>query len=236
MPQLETRLNFEAKLATDLSELMAKARAEAQAGQSVDWEGFRVGVSDTLDAHLAAVFVLVFLLMADEDLTNRTGLADAIGRTFTARLSQDLGRALTDNARSELAAGADPARVFGDGRTRVLVATETTRTISAAELEARRANAGQPSRRGEGGPDGTLGRTRREDVPPAERRPIIAGDGLVAVWRTDVERIGANGKPIPCPICRPLDRQRQEAWADQFPFGPPAHPNCRCYLEYEPEA
>ena len=33
-----------------------------------------------------------------------------------------------------------------------------------------------------------------------------------------------------CPICGPLNGKYEPQWADRFPDGPPAHPNCRCFL------
>ncbi len=33
-----------------------------------------------------------------------------------------------------------------------------------------------------------------------------------------------------CPICGPLHGTTRETWGGEFPDGPPAHPNCRCYL------
>lgn len=35
-----------------------------------------------------------------------------------------------------------------------------------------------------------------------------------------------------CPICSPLNKRKRDAWARKFPMGPPAHPNCRCYIVY----
>ena len=35
-----------------------------------------------------------------------------------------------------------------------------------------------------------------------------------------------------CPICRPLHERKREVWEAQFPDGPPAHPNCRCTIQY----
>lgn len=35
-----------------------------------------------------------------------------------------------------------------------------------------------------------------------------------------------------CPTCRPLHRTRREDWERLFPQGPPAHPMCRCIVEY----
>lgn len=46
------------------------------------------------------------------------------------------------------------------------------------------------------------------------------------VWRT--ERDGRV-----CPVCRPLDGQPEPVWRNTAPAGPPAHPNCRCWLDYQ---
>ena len=35
-----------------------------------------------------------------------------------------------------------------------------------------------------------------------------------------------------CWLCNPLDGKDQDTWRIAFPEGPPAHPNCRCSLEY----
>lgn len=52
---------------------------------------------------------------------------------------------------------------------------------------------------------------------------------LVPWWYTE-----ADGRV--CEICAPLHNQREEAWQSMFPAGPPAHPRCRCWLEYKIEA
>ena len=36
-----------------------------------------------------------------------------------------------------------------------------------------------------------------------------------------------------CPLCWPLDGQSEIYWRDNYPDGPPAHPNCRCWLTLE---
>jgi hypothetical protein len=60
-------------------------------------------------------------------------------------------------------------------------------------------------------------------------RTIEKETGLVleAIWRIDDS--GA------CEVCYPLDGQSIEVWGDQFPSGPGAHPNCRCYLVWQPK-
>ena len=54
-----------------------------------------------------------------------------------------------------------------------------------------------------------------------------SGLNFVRVWQTsDDEKV--------CEICGPLDGKTEAVWADQFPSGPPAHVNCRCWttLQY----
>lgn len=38
-----------------------------------------------------------------------------------------------------------------------------------------------------------------------------------------------------CPICQPLDGRQRSAWTRLFPDGPPAHPFCRCWIQYARE-
>lgn len=46
---------------------------------------------------------------------------------------------------------------------------------------------------------------------------------LVPYWMTE---------PGACPICRPLHNKPPRYWRPLFPFGPGAHPHCRCYLDW----
>lgn len=61
----------------------------------------------------------------------------------------------------------------------------------------------------------------------ADEHEAETGVKLTATWNT--ERDGHV-----CEICAPLDGADDEDWRDDFPDGPPAHPSCRCWLEFEP--
>lgn len=51
------------------------------------------------------------------------------------------------------------------------------------------------------------------------------GVDVDAVWITQRdERV--------CPVCGPLHSQPSSQWVEDFAYGPPAHPRCRCYLMY----
>lgn len=43
---------------------------------------------------------------------------------------------------------------------------------------------------------------------------------VVEVW--EIEDADA------CPVCQELDGETDELWGEEYPGGPPAHPNCRC--------
>lgn len=45
------------------------------------------------------------------------------------------------------------------------------------------------------------------------------------IWWTE-----ADGRV--CRTCGPLHRTTRPTWSIEFPDGPPAHPNCRCWIEY----
>lgn len=52
------------------------------------------------------------------------------------------------------------------------------------------------------------------------------GVDMIAVWRT-------NADEIVCPICGPLEGKRREEWPFMVSDGPPAHVNCRCWVNHE---
>lgn len=57
----------------------------------------------------------------------------------------------------------------------------------------------------------------------------LTGETLVGIWYTE------NDARV-CEVCGPLHGTGPEVYSDVNEDGPPAHPNCRCWLEYEPEA
>lgn len=85
-----------------------------------------------------------------------------------------------------------------------------------------------------------FGLKRIERIGVTETTRTISAGELAA--RDELQRIAENGiigrwiterDAKVCPICRPLDGKAESIWAQQFPDGPPAHPNCRCTILYE---
>ena len=55
---------------------------------------------------------------------------------------------------------------------------------------------------------------------------VIANIQIVPTWHTE------RDKKV-CQICAPLNGTGAEVYGRVSPSGPPAHPNCRCWLDYE---
>lgn len=80
-----------------------------------------------------------------------------------------------------------------------------------------------------------IGVTETTAAHSAAERGVIdlhnrfTGRILLAHWVTERdERV--------CPICRPLDGQPEYLWRERFPWGPPAHARCRCYMDWREAA
>lgn len=58
-----------------------------------------------------------------------------------------------------------------------------------------------------------------------DRWERVTGAVSTATWQTELD--GAV-----CPICRPL-QGTEELWREKVPAGPPAHPRCRCWLQWQ---
>lgn len=56
----------------------------------------------------------------------------------------------------------------------------------------------------------------------------------LAFWYTSTNKKGQPDDRV-CRICRPLHLTERENWQQYFPEGPPAHPMCRCWIDYQPQ-
>ncbi len=89
-------------------------------------------------------------------------------------------------------------------------------------------------------PDTVYGRQRAEMIAATEvtRAISVAEAWLILLWAEEGfekhKRIWHTEQDgLVCPVCRPLNRTLEPVWADAIPAGPPAHPNCRCWLDYQ---
>lgn len=180
---------------------------------------------------------------------------------FRQDVSESVGRAAI-NAQKQVSQGTPTAtavaeynetinRIFSRTRAETIAITEITSTISAGETEFaelwNRLDEIFNRPLGQAAPQpGQQPGSQQE--PPVNQSPIIptsppaGGDGaslsdgqrkrtLVAFWQTE------NDAKV-CPICSPNHNKREKPgdptnWTELFPSGPPAHPRCRCYLEWK---
>jgi hypothetical protein len=91
--------------------------------------------------------------------------------------------------------------------------------------------------------DSLFGEGRAEGMAITEvTSAISAGETWLAIWASTAI-LGSDREIIVswhtehdarvCELCGPLDGRPREQWQMAFPGGPPAHPRCRCWLEYD---
>jgi len=59
-----------------------------------------------------------------------------------------------------------------------------------------------------------------------EQYEMSTGNRLRPIWQTEHDA-------KTCAVCRPLDGTGEEVFGRVSPTGPPVHPRCRCYLDWE---
>ena len=103
------------------------------------------------------------------------------------------------------------APTFAVPRVERVSITEVTRAVTAGEREAAARIARAEVERA-ATDDGRIG-----------IKPLDAV--LIAIWNTEQDG-------LVCPVCRPLHGTKERDWP--FPIdGPPAHPRCRCWVEWK---
>ena len=133
---------------------------------------------------------------------DRAGVEQA-GSQFAQGRAGTLATQYVEHTKERLKTAATTAESAKDMDVAVNTALSTARADGVAATETTAAISGG---QGQGG----------EDYKAA--RP---GEEISVLWVTRKDA-------IVCPICRPLHMTGEEVWGEQFPNGPPAHPNCRC--------
>ena len=205
---LPNRDDHEAELLAMLENVFAPWAAALIRGGAINWDRFREQLEQALRDKLAAMFLLIVLVWQDS-----TGLNDPRENAVRAAVdwavarSQQLSRALVDSVRQgwlELRQRVTGQLALPPDEVRALLDQARARLIAVTEIT-RAHNAGLRY--------------------IARRFADITGQELAPFWVTERdEKV--------CPICRPLHLQGPDVWRDKFPLGPPAHPNCRCWLSW----
>lgn len=84
--------------------------------------------------------------------------------------------------------------------------------------------------------DQAFGPSRVENIAVTETTGAASAAGEIAVdatvGRSEEDRWYTAEDQRVCPICAPLNGRTRSNWSRFFPDGPPAHPRCRCWIEY----
>lgn len=192
------------KLQTELRSLMGGSGDASSVPES-----FWAKVESEVRDNISTVILLVWMRSALEHGLPRS-LADTTGAAWAANRATETAKDFALHSRDSLATATDvqstASTLFSDARASRLAATE----VSAAQ---------------------TAGGEAWKERAEAE-----LGRTVQAVWRHSTRRPRGHSGAIksPCPVCTPIEGTARGVWGRLFPSGPPAHPHCDCFIEYEP--
>lgn len=209
MADIPNRREREAALSSSLSNVFAAHRESAKRGpDSVNWRQLEADANEKLSTEILAVYLLMLGMMSSKYDVSLVG-AEASAASYAQARAANVASTMTANMQAELAA----ARAAQASAASYAQAVERIFSEARAEMIAATE---------------TTAAASAAEQAAAEEIEQLKGVGLEATWRTEQDA-------SVCPICAPLDGQPSEAWEDQFPGGPPAHPNCRCWLDWDEE-
>lgn len=110
---------------------------------------------------------------------------------------------------------------FGQDRADNIAATEVTR----AQTDGQQQGVGEENKAREKAADDAAKDAEDEAEDGEQPKETEPAKILVAFWNS------MRDAKV-CPICRPLHGQPERVWGQVAPDGPPAHVNCRCWLDY----
>lgn len=192
------------------------------------WEKLRSEV----EAESVSMMILLFIAaatqsqMVDGDaLRMSQSTAETAAQQYASEQAGKLANAVVQNTREaarqafdgaellkpEVVARVNSGRILGPSRAASMGTTEATKAVTA-------------------GGEAQIARVEREGVD------------IVRLWQHQTHRPPghANAMVNPCPICSPLEDRRLETLppipthetGKTLQDGPPAHPNCDCFIEY----
>jgi hypothetical protein len=223
MADLAHRAELERRIERAMSGLSSKERRELVAllGDPPDLanvpQSFWQDVYEDRIASLMGVLLLGFVVGARQHgAEDRSATAQA-AQAYAERRAREVAQAFVERSQEALRAkGADWATRTSD---------PAKETPTKAEAREAAAEVFAPSR------DENIGITETTSAGQAGSEWAVTQRGEASDedrWRTERDaRV--------CPICSPLESRPRSEWQAKFPTGPPAHPRCRCFIEYAVE-
>lgn len=189
---------------------------------------------------LLLLLLLIFLASAQQHASQAVGPDAAAdvdatlqqqAAVWAATRADDIASGMADNSRAMLQEEA--GRWVETRREAEQAATEAGEDVFAAREFAHEAITEEMV---EDFSSRVFGPTRIEGIAITETTGAISAGGdagieeTVGVSQEDLWITEKDSKV--CPVCKPLDNQPRSEWGAYLPDGPPAHPRCRCYLQY----
>lgn len=259
MPDLASRTEHEDEVALLILLYLQEIEASLREGAVPDWDGWANRLGDDIAPVLAVAF-----LASGAQLKERFGLGVSVqmeqqAAEWASRQAQGIAQGVAN--RTRLAVAETEATLLAEAEQAILADLRAAQQAvhEAATMEARLAAEAEFAAAREAiSLESTLEVVRAE-IPKelewlfSEERAESIGitettnsltEGESAGAREVQGELGVTLKPYwhteaddkVCPICRPLDGRPQEEWWAEFGSGPPAHPRCRCTLEWREES
>lgn len=217
MPALADRENFETSIVGQLAPIFAdqyERAAAAPSAELIPYGEFQAEMQAAMQSELAAVFQAAgAALLIGNALVFSQGAFEDTADQWAAGMAKELSDQVVETSRRMaadawgLAAGANgqiDKQRLAEALALIFLAPSRLESIAITEVT-RAVSAGEQA--------------VILLFPTAERSQ------LVPVWRTEEDaRV--------CPICRPFDGRGENVYGASSPGGPPAHPRCRCWLEW----
>ena len=174
---------------------------------------------------ITAILLLIFLTSSDQ---HSGGIADDAtrlqaeqqGLAWAVKRGADLAKDFTDRSTEWLRTKA--AKWQGTSVSSPVAPTEPPPAPQEAEIESDLRD--------------IFGPVRQENMPISETTQAASAGGEwmmhALVGTSELDQWHTEHDAKVCQICKPLDKIRRSVWSLKFPAGPPAHPRCRCYIDY----
>ena len=216
MAELENRTATEQTFAARIARLNSRQRHELE--QLLGWPpnpanvpaSFWVQVENDMKSELAIILLLIFSASAAQHGLGGPAIS-TFGDGFAIARANEVGADFAANTRDRL----DSLSTRWEEQIR-------TGTLNRGQVQTDLVD--------------VLGPSTAERIATTETTVATSAGGEAAahqnggIQQTDTWYTEKDGRV--CPLCAPLHKAGRDEWMAQFPSGPPAHPRCRCWIEY----